>query len=190
MDENTYQAILAFMQVGGQYMIPAAALLRALYAGIRGKTTEGFFQILAASVLTGITAVVDGQDPDIQGIILELIGNSVFMSGLLSFVVLYLLNQHDARQWIDGIVGAIVGLAVWVVWSIILGNGWPWWAVPLAVIAGAGSFIVLRMLLRQIARLVSIATFLLRVGFFLLIAAGLVLAYQAVTGWLATNPIG
>jgi hypothetical protein len=190
MDDATYQAILAFAQVGGQYLIPLAALLRAMYSGIRGKMPEGFMQIISASVLTGIIAVMDGDNPNIQTIAGDLIGNTMFMAGLLTFIMLYLLRQPNRGYWVDGIVGAVIGVAVWIVWSFILGNEWPWWAVPLAVIAGAAGFVILRSLLRQLARLVTVATFLIRIGFIFLIGAGLVLAYQAVTGMMAGGGVG
>jgi hypothetical protein len=190
MDETTYQAILALFQMGGQYLIPAAVLLRALYAGMRGKMPEGLTEIFAASFLTGVTAVVAGEDLNLREVFGELISNTVFMAGLLSFIVVYLLRQPNRGQLVDGIVGGILGIIVWIGWSLILGNDWPWWIVPLVMIGGAASFIALRMLLVQLGRLVRIATWLIRIGFIFLIGAGIVLAFQAVTGWFATSPLG
>ena len=46
IDPKTLSEIL---QLGGQYMLPIAALLRALYSGVRGKLPEGFTQIAAAA---------------------------------------------------------------------------------------------------------------------------------------------
>lgn len=180
--EISQETIATFLQLGGQYFLPAAALLRAIYFGIRNQLPEGFGQIAAASVFAGLTAVADGQQPDIRGIIVEILGNTVFMAGLLSFILVYLLRQPDRGQWVDGIVGGVVGLIAWVVWVPVLQNDWPIWTAPLVVIGGAAAFIALRFSLRQIARLVKIATYLLVIGLVLAIGAGGILLLQWVMG--------
>ena len=47
IDQETLAAIL---QVGGQYFLPIAALLRALYSGMRGRMPEGTRQIALAAI--------------------------------------------------------------------------------------------------------------------------------------------
>lgn len=176
--EISQETIAGFLQLGGQYFLPAAALLRAIYFGIRGKFPEGFGQIAAASLFAGLTAVADGQQPDIQSILAAIVGNTMFMAGLLSFIMVYLLRQPDRGQWVDGFVGAVIGGITWVVWVHVLLNDWPVWTAPLAVIAGAAAFIALRFSLRQIAKLVKIATYLLVIGMVLAIGAGGLLLLQ------------
>lgn len=167
------QATIAqFVKMGGQYLMPVAALLRALYSGLRGKFPEGFLQISAASLFAGFTAILDNQNPDFRQIILEILGNTVFMAGLLSFIMVYLIKQPDQGKTLDGAVGAGIGLVSWLVWVYILLNPWPWWTAPLVMIAGAAAFIVLRILLRQIVKLVKIATYFLVLGLILAIGAG------------------
>lgn len=182
--EISQETIASFLQLGGQYFLPAAALLRAIYAGMRGKFPEGFAQIIAASIFAGITAVTDGQQPDLRGIVLEILGNTVFMAGLLSFILIYLLRQPDRGQWVDGIVGAVIGLVAWAIWVYVLFNDWPWWTAPLAVVGGAAAFIALRFSLRQIMRLVRIATYLLVIGLVLALGAGAILLLQSLTATL------
>jgi hypothetical protein len=180
LDPQTQQTIAELAKLGGQYFLPVAALLRALYAGIRGKFPEGLSQIALASMLAGVTAVVGEKDLDFKGIVLNVFGNTVFMAGLLSFIMAYLLRQPNRGYIVDAIVGGILGLIVFVVWTLILGNEWPWWTFPLAIMAGAGGFVVLRSLLRQIARLVRIATFFISIGVLFLVGAGGVLLFQTV----------
>lgn len=174
------QTMAEFLQLGGQYMLPTAALLRALYAGMRGKLPEGFWQIVIASLFAGVVAVVGQEQLDIRSVALGIASNTLFMAGLLSFIMIYLLRQPDRGKLIDGLVGGGIGLIVWLVWTYILNNPWPWWTIPLAVAAGAAAFIVLRMLLRQIARLVKIATYFIVIGVILVIGAGAVLLLQTV----------
>lgn len=174
------ETIIAVLQVGGQYFLPAAALLRALYSGARGRFPEGLMQIGAASLFAGVTATANGQSPDFREIMLQLIGNTVFMAGLLSFIMIYLLRQPDRGQWIDGIVGAVIGLIAWFCWVYILGNNWPWWTAPLVMIAGIAAFIALRFSLRQLIKLMRIATYLIVIGIVLVVGAGGVLLAQAV----------
>lgn len=170
------ETMAEFLQLGGQYALPAAALLRALYSGIRGKMPEGFAQIAIASILAGLTAVIDPSQPfDWRVAFNDLLSNTVFMAGLLSFIVIYLLRQPDRGRIIDGIVGAVLGAAAWFFWTQMLGNDWPWWTVLLVVPAGAVIFIALRFSLRQIVRVVRIATYLIVLGVILLIGGGAVL---------------
>jgi len=175
------ETIVEFLQVGGQYFLPAAALLRAIYAGLRGRFPEGFSQIAVASLFAGLIAVVDGEAVDIRTIGLEILGNTAFMAGLLSFIFLYLLRQPNRGQVVDGIVGGVIGLIAWAIWVYLLNNNWPWWTAPFVIAGGAAVFIALRFSLRQIARLVQIATYLIVIGLVLVVAAGGVLLFQAVT---------
>src|SRR5947209_8253007 len=148
IDKHTMAEIL---QLGGQYFLPIASLLRALYAGIRGKFPEGFLQIAIASLFAGLTSVVGTDKLDLTTIVLTILGNTVFMAGLLSFIMFYLLRQPDRGKLVDGIVGGVIGFIFWGVWTI-LDNSWPWYMIPLCIVAGAAGFITLRILLRQIAR--------------------------------------
>jgi hypothetical protein len=178
------ETITEFLQLGGQYALPIAALLRAIYAGIRGNLPEGFTQIAVASVFAGIAAVVDPSRPfDWRVALLELAGNTVFMAGLLSFIVLYLLRQPNRGLYFDGFVGGVLGLVAWVIWTRILLNDWPWWTAPFAIVGGAAGFIMLRFSLRQIAKLVRIATFFIILGVILVVGAGVVLG----ANWLITQ---
>src|SRR5215207_1869014 len=86
------ETVASVLQLGGQYALPAAALLRALYSGYKGKLPEGIGQILAASFFAGVTALADNQQPNFGQILLDLTGNTLFMAGLLSFIVVYLLR--------------------------------------------------------------------------------------------------
>lgn len=179
--EIDQQTMAELLKLGSQYLIPAAALLRALYSGVRGKFPEGFMQIGAASLFAGVTAVAGNQGLEVRSVILEILGNTVFMAGLLAFIMTYLLRTPNRGQLVDGIVGGVLGLIVWLVWTYLLLNDWPWWTAPLAVIAGAAAFIVLRFLLRQIARMVKIATYLIIIGLVFAIGAGAVYLLQVFT---------
>lgn len=179
--EIDQQTMAELLKVGSQYLIPAAVLLRALYSGLRGKFPEGFAQIGGASLFAGVTAVAGNQELDLRSVILEILGNTVFMAGLLAFIMTYLLRTQNRGQIVDGIVGGVVGLVVWFVWTYVLLNDWPWWTAPLVVIAGAAAFIVLRFMLRQIARLVKIATYLIIIGLVFAVGAGAVYLLQLVT---------
>ena len=68
IDSKTLAEVL---QLGGQYMLPIAALLRALYSGVRGKLPEGFTQIGAAAVFAGITAAVGEGPIDLRTIVAD-----------------------------------------------------------------------------------------------------------------------
>lgn len=183
--EISPETIIAFLDLGGQYALPAAALLRAIYSGVRGNLPEGIGQIAAASVFAGLVAVVDPTRPfDWRLALYELTTNTVFMAGLLSFVVIYLLRMQFRSITFDGFVGGVIGLMVWVVWTQILLNDWPWWTIPFVIAAGAGAFIALRFSLRQIARLMKWATYFIILSVILLVGAGGVLAFMWATGQL------
>ncbi|MBZ0298767.1 MAG: hypothetical protein K8J31_03455 [Anaerolineae bacterium] len=176
------ETLNSFLELGGQYALPAAALLRALYSGMRGKLPEGLTQIAAASVLAGMTAVIDPSKPfDWRLALFELTGNTAFIGGLLSFIVVYLIRLRFRSLIFDGFVGGSLGLVAWVVWTQVLLNEWPWWTVPFAIAGGAAAFIALRFSLRQLMRLVRIATYLIVLGVILMIGAGGILAFQWIT---------
>lgn len=175
------KTLAELLQLGGQYMLPIAALLRALYSGVRGKLPEGFTQIGAAAVFAGITAAVGEGPIDLRTIVADLLGNTVFTAGLLSFIVVYLLRMANHGLWVDGIVGGIIGLVIWLFTVFILGEPWPWWLIPLLIAACAAGFIALRFALRQIMRVVRIATWLLVIGLVLAVGAGGFLLFQSLT---------
>ncbi len=175
-------------QYGLSLSEPAAALLRALYSGIRGRFPEGFWQIMGASLFAGVTAVVGNDQLDIQTVILKILGNTVFMAGLLAFIMAYLLRQRNRGKVFDAFVGAVIGFIVWVVWVYILGNNWPWWTIPVAIAIGAAGFVVLRILLRQIWRLVRLATYLIVLAILFIIGGGGVLLVQTLIQKLALQP--
>src|SRR5258708_6367740 len=169
IDQKTIAEIL---HLGGQYFVPIAALLRALYSGIRGKYPQGMAQIIVASFFAGVTAVIGQEDLNIRAVALQILGNSVFMAGLLAFIMAYLLRQPNRGWTFDGIVGGTIGFISWLIMVLLLENAWPWWTFPLAIVFGALGFIVLRIMLRQIYRLVRIATVIITLGIFLVIGAG------------------
>jgi hypothetical protein len=180
--EISPETINSFLALGGQYALPIAALLRALYAGMRGRLPQGLTEIAGASALAGVTAVVDPSQPfDLQATVLALLGNTVFMAGLLSFIVMYLIRLSFRSLLFDAVVGAVLGLVAWLGWTQILLNDWPWWTAPLAIAAGAAGFVALRFSLRQLVRLVKIATYFIVVGLVLVVGAGAILAFQWVT---------
>jgi hypothetical protein len=180
IDQKT---IAEFVHLGGQYFLPVAALLRALYAGIRGKFPEGLTQIAIASFFAGLTAIVGQTEFNWRGVILEILGNTVFIAGLLSFIMAYLLRMQNRGYVVDGVVGGVIGLIVFIVWTVVLQYDWPWWTFPLAIAAGSAGFIGLRVLLRQIAKLVKLATYLIVIGIVLVIGAGGILAAQTALTW-------
>lgn len=185
--EISPETITSFLELGGQYALPAAALLRALYSGARGKLPEGLTEIGVASVLAGLTAVVDPTRPfDWRLALYELAGNTAFIGGLLSFIVVYLLRMRFRSLVFDGFVGGAIGLVAWVVWTRVLLNDWPWWTAPFVIAAGAAAFIALRFSLRQLLRLMKIATYFIILGVILLIGAGGILAFQWITSQLAS----
>jgi hypothetical protein len=182
--EITPETINAVLELGGQYALPLAALLRALYSGMRGKLPEGLTEIAGASALAGVTAAIDpGQPFNLQQTIVELLGNTLFMAGLLSFIVMYLLRMRFRSLWVDGTVGAVLGLVAWLAWTLLLLNDLPWWTAPIGIVGGAVGFIALRFGLRQLVRLMRIATYFIVIGLVLVIGAGGILAFQ----WISTQ---
>ncbi len=171
------------LQLGGQYLLPIAALLRALYSGIRGKMPEGFRQIGGAAILAGITAAVggQGQEAELINVVKDILSNTVFTAGLLSFIVVYLLRMENRGLVLDGIIGGVIGLLIWLFTVYVLAEPWPWWLIPLLIAACAAGFIALRFALRQIMRLVRIATWLIVIGVILVIGAGGVYLLQTLT---------
>ncbi len=100
------------------------------------------------------------------------------MAGLLSFIMIYLLRQPNRGFWVDGIVGGIIGVVVWLVWVYILQNEWAWWTIPLVIAAGATGFIILRVLMRTLSKLVRIATYFIVMGLVLVLGAGAFMLFQ------------
>jgi hypothetical protein len=178
IDPKTLSELL---QLGGQYMLPIAALLRALYAGVRGKLPEGFTQISVAAIFAGISAAVGNTQVDLRTIVADLLGNAIFTAGLLSFIVVYLLRMQNRGLWVDGIVGGVIGLLIWLFTVYVLAEPWPWWLIPLLIAACAAGFIALRFALRQIMRVVRIATYLIVIGLIFVIGAGGFLLFQTLT---------
>ena len=170
--EISQQTMAEILQVGGQYFIPSAALLRALYSGARGKFPEGLGQIFLASIFAAITALADNQQPDLGAVLVELTGNTVFMVGLLAFIMTYLLRIPFMGFIMDAIVGGGIGLMAWLGWTYVLRNDLPIWTLPLGVIGGMVAFVLLRLLLRQIFRLIRIATVLIVIGLVFVALAG------------------
>jgi hypothetical protein len=184
IDEKTMAQIV---QLGSQYLIPVAALLRALYAGMRGRFPEGLSQIALASVFAGLSAVVGHKDLDLQSLIATALGNAVFVGGLLAFTMSYLLRMRFRSFLLDAIVGAIIGLITWGVWVFLLDNPWPWYFSPIFMAAGAAGYVVLRTLLRQIAKLVRLATMFIVAGVFAVALGGGILLVQRVLTGLAVQ---
>ena len=180
------ETINSFLELGGQYALPLAALLRAIYAGMRGKLPEGLMQIAGVSLVAGVTATIDPSRPfDLRLTLLQLAGNTVFVAGLLSFIVMYLVRLRFRSLVFDGVVGGALGLVAWLVWTQILQNDWPWWTVPFAIAGGVAGFIALRFSLRQLMRLVKTATYFIIIGLVLVIGAGGILAFQWITSQFA-----
>lgn len=175
------QTLAELLQVGGQYFLPVAALLRALYAGVRGRLPSGFREIAIAGVFAGLVTAVTGEPVDWQSALLAIFSNTAFTVGVLAFILLYLLRMKNRGLWVDGFIGGIIGLLVWLFSVYVLGEAWPWWLIPLLIAGGAAGFIALRFALRQIARLVKIATWLIVIGLILVIGAGAFLLLQSVT---------
>lgn len=169
VDPKTLAAVL---QVGGQYAIPAAALLKALYASVRGRTPEGIMQIAAGAAVAGASAAINGQQPNVQAIISDVLSNTVFTAGLLTFIVLYLLRVTGLSWIVDVVVGGVLGAIIWLFTNYVLGTAWPLWLLLLIIPACAIGMVLLRFALRQIMRVVKIATLLLIFGVLLAIGAG------------------
>jgi hypothetical protein len=201
--EISQETIAQVLQLGGQYAIPTAALLRAIYSGWKGKLPDGFRDIAAASLFAGVSAVADNKQPNLAQIVLDLMGNTVFMAGLLSFILLYLLRQPNRGLIFDAVVGSVIGLIAWAIWVYILGNDLRLGSLlsnlfgvdtssplvlladlatwPLAAAGGALAFILLRFSLRQIMRVFRLATYMIVIGLICVAAAGGLYVLQLVT---------
>lgn len=184
--ETIVRLLLETIQLGGQYALPSAALLRALYSGWQGKFPEGAWQILSASLIAGLTAVADPTTLSatnvLQAAFLQLTGNAVFTAGLLGFIMTYLFRQtQNMSRWVDGVVGAVAGLVVWGVWTFILGQ-WAWWMIFIAVPVGAAALIALRAAMFVIQTVVNVAKWLLRFALVVMLGGSVLLGI-----WLVTN---
>ncbi|MGQ9889474.1 MAG: hypothetical protein ACUVSX_13430 [Aggregatilineales bacterium] len=164
MEINLSDTLTQLLQLSGQLLLPTAALLRALYAGLRGRLPDGAVQIVAASLFAGLTAIANNESFDLRTVAIDITSNTVFTAGVLSFIVVYLLRQPFRGLVVDGIVGGVASFVAWLVWTQVLGSDWPWWTAPLITAAGVAAFIGLRFGLRQLARLLRIATVLLVIG--------------------------
>ncbi|MEZ4672157.1 MAG: hypothetical protein R3E39_29980 [Anaerolineae bacterium] len=172
------QTLADVLQLGGQYILPIAALLRAIYSGTRGRLPEGLGQIATAAIVAGASASVTGQQPNPQSIITDILSNTVFTAGLLTFLLLYLLRVTNLNWIIDAIVGGIIGAVIWLFTVYVLGEPWQWWMLILLVPACGVGVVLLRFALRQIVRVVRIAMVLLVVGGVLALGAGGFLVLQ------------
>lgn len=181
MNGISQQTLAELLQLGGQYMIPIAALLRALYSGMRGRLPEGFGQIATAALVAGVAAGVNGQQADIRTIVTDVLSNTIFTAGLLSFIVIYLLRMTNYGLVVDAIIGAVIGGIIWAFTVYVLGEAWPWWMLLLVVPACAIGFILLRFALRQIIRVMRVAMFFLIVGVLIALVAGAFMLYQTLT---------
>ncbi len=182
VDPKTLAAIL---QLGGQYMLPIAAILRALYSGARGKTPEGVIQIVTAAIIAGVSAGVNGQQPDIKNILNDVLANTVFTAGLISFIVIYVLRATKLTWVADVVVGGIIGAVLWLFTNYILGVNWPLWILVLIIPACAAGMVLLRFALRQIFRVVRFATYFIVLGLILALGAGGFLLLQTIMSGLA-----
>jgi hypothetical protein len=130
------QTITALVQLGGQYFIPLAALLRALYAGMRGRLPQGFRQIVIASTFAGVTAATNTGQPqfDLRAVA-DHSGQQRVHGGAAGVHHALLLRQPDrAGLWTPSSARSSRHKVVWV---YALHNGWPWWSAPLTVAAAA-----------------------------------------------------
>ncbi len=182
MPTITPQTLSELLQLGGQYLLPISALLRALYAGMRGKLPEGFVQIGAAAVFAGVTAGVNGQAVDVPTVVRDILSNTLFTAGLLAFIVVFLLRAPNFGLLVDALIGAIIGGLIWAFTVYVLLEKWPVWLLLVIVPGCAFGFILLRFALRQIGRVLRIATTLLVLGLLLALGAGGFLLYRTLTG--------
>lgn len=176
------QTLSDLLQLGGQYLLPLSALLRALYSGVRGRLPEGFTQIGAAAVFAGISAGVNGQTLDVPLLVRQVLSNTVFTAGLLAFILIFLLRAPNFGLLVDGIIGGIIGGVLWVFTVYVLLQPWPVWLLLALIPVCAFGFILLRFAMRQIARVMRIATYLLFLGLLLALGAGGFLLYRSLTG--------
>jgi hypothetical protein len=187
-------ALLGLIQIGGQYALPAAALLRALYSGWKGNFPEGAWQIVSASFIAGLTSIADPSTLTAanlpQVIIGQLAGNAVFTAGLLAFIMTYLFRQtQNMSRWVDGIVGGVAGFVVWIIWTFVLGQ-WAWWMIFIAIPAGAAALIALRAAMFVIQTVVNVAKWLLRFALFIMVGGGVLLVIWLVFTYVLPNMSG
>jgi hypothetical protein len=152
------------LQIGLGYLLPGAALLRAIYMGLRGRLPEGLRDIAIAAFIAGLGSIMDGDAEDLGQALFEVVGNAVFVGGVLTFTLVYLLKLPNLGPWVDGIIGGSLGFIVWIVSVYIFNNPWPTWSGPLTAVAGAMIFIGLRSLIRRMADLLRLARRLILVG--------------------------
>lgn len=179
------KTLASLIQIGGQYMLPIAALLRALYSGARGNAPQGIIQILSAAVIAGVSSSVNGQPPNLQNIFTDIMGNTVFTAGLLSFIVVYLLRVTNLGWIVDVVVGGLIGGALWFFSNYWLGMNWSLFLLILIIPACAVGMVLLRFALRQIFRVVKFATYLIIIGLVLAVGAGGFLLLQTVISGVA-----
>lgn len=184
----TPELLAQLAQIGGQYLLPVAALLRALYHGVRGKVPEGAVEIGAASIITGLTAAADNPNAAFQAILGDIFNNAVFMAGLLAFIVIYLLRIRFFSLFVDGVIGSLVGFVAWFVWGLLM-EDWPAWTIPVMVAGGAAGFITLRYLLRQVLRLLRVATYFIALGLIFVLGAGAIWLLANLGGVLDSAPL-
>ncbi|MBA3870198.1 MAG: hypothetical protein H0X30_13720 [Anaerolineae bacterium] len=182
VDPKTLAAIL---QVGGQYMLPIAAILRALYSGARGKFPEGAVQIGTAAIIAGVSAGVNGQQPNLQNIVSDILSNTIFTAGIVSLIVVYVLRATHLTWVADVVVGGIIGAVIWLFTNYVLGVHWPLWTVVLIIPACAAGMVALRFALRQIFRVVRYATYFIVIGLVLALGAGGFLLLQTFMSGMA-----
>jgi hypothetical protein len=162
------------LQLGMQYLIPAAGLLRALASGVRGRLPEGVRDIGGAAFVAGLGALADGNADSVGEAVLQVFTNTVFIAGLLSFTLVYLLRLPNWGKWFDALLGGIVGLIAWGAWVYLFNNDWSIWTAPLAIIAGGLAYVVLRSLLRQVRKLALFATRIFITAVVLAVVGGLI----------------
>ena len=92
MEINLSDTLTQLLQLSGQLLLPTAALLRALYAGLRGRLPDGVVQIVAASLFAGLTAIANNESFDLRTVAIDITSNAVFTAGVLSFILVYLLS--------------------------------------------------------------------------------------------------
>jgi hypothetical protein len=167
------------LQLGGQYMIPAAALIGAIRSGKDHKLPEGFFQITGAALLAGVAATVNGQQSDLRTIITDLLSNTAFTAGLMSLLLFYLLAIN--LGWIvDVVIGGILGGVVWWFTVTVLGEGWQPWMLPVCIVIGAVGMLLLRLAVRALKFALRVAVTILVIGLMLAIGAGGFLLLQSI----------
>lgn len=161
-------------------MLPIAAILRAMYSGARGKFPEGAVQIGTAAVIAGVSAGVNGQQPNLGNIVSDILSNTIFTAGLITFIVIYVLKATHLTWVVDVVVGGIIGAVLWLFTNYVLGVTWPLWFLFLVVPACAAGMVLLRFALRQIFRVVRYATYFIIVGLVLALGAGGFMLFQTV----------